>query len=65
MMEHVKNDSGQRTGIKEIHQAADSILHYCLMLTLTDEESIADDLDFYVPMIKSAAEEIQRRVIKL
>lgn len=65
MMEHVKNCSGQRTGSKAIYQAADSILHYCLMLELTDEESIADDLDFYVPMIKSAAEEIQQRMMKL
>lgn len=65
MMEHVKNGSGKRTGSKAIYQAADSILHYCLMLELTDEESIADDLDYYVPLIKSAAEEIQQRMMKL
>lgn len=43
---------------------ADDINHNCLMLNLSDEESAADDLSFYVPRILSAVETLRVLVKK-
>lgn len=43
---------------------ADDIDHNCLMLNLSDEETAADDLSFYVPRILSAVETLRVLVRK-
>ena len=43
---------------------ADDIDHSCLMLNLSDEETAADDLSFYVPRILSAVETLRALVKK-
>lgn len=42
----------------------DDIDHNCLMLNLSDEETAADDLSFYVPRILSAVETLRVLVKK-
>lgn len=47
--------------IKNVLQAiAEDILSNVRMLELADEETAADDLEFYVPRIRSAAEYLNR-----
>lgn len=43
---------------------ANDIDHNCLMLNLSDEETAADDLSFYVPRILSAVETLRALVKK-
>lgn len=40
----------------------DEIEHNCNMLVLTDEETAADDVGFYVPRIQRAAYELRRLI---
>ena len=47
---------------KDIQMIADEIHHNALMLELYDEETASNDIDFYVPQIKQAAEELLRIV---
>ena len=38
----------------------DEIEHYCNMLVLTDDETAAEDVEFYVPQIQRAADELRQ-----
>ena len=40
----------------------DEIEHNCNMLVLTDEETAADDVGFYVPRIQRATYELRRLI---
>ena len=42
--------------------AVDEIEHNCLMLDLTDEETALEDIDFYVPCIRRAAEDLRQLI---
>ena len=44
---------------EDINRITDEILHNCLMLGFADDESAEDDLSFYVPRIKRAAEDLK------
>ncbi len=43
---------------KDLEPIADDILHNVFMLELANEDSAEDDIDFYVPYIKRAAENL-------
>ena len=38
------------------------IEHNCSMLMLSDEDTAADDVEFYVPRIQRAADELRRMI---
>ncbi len=45
----------------DLHLIADDILSYVRMLELADEDTIQDDIDFYLPKIRIAAEDLNSR----
>lgn len=45
----------------DLHLIADDILSYVRMLELADEDTIQDDIDFYLPKIRIAAEDLNTK----
>ena len=44
----------------ELEHIAENIQHEATMLDLADEDSAADDISFYVPMILNDADKLKR-----
>lgn len=43
----------------DLHRIAEEILHNALMLSMTDSDSVEDDISFYLPVIQNCASDLK------